>query len=57
MATFVSLLPNAALLAADAPKTITPPDSLLVDGIPPISAEVIEQVGRYTEARAAAFVD
>lgn len=43
--------------AADAPKTLTPPDSLIVDGIPPIPAEVVDQVGRYTEARAAAFVD
>lgn len=42
---------------ADAPKAITPPDSLAVDGIPPISSEVVDQVGRYTEARAAAFVD
>ncbi len=44
-------------LAADAPKTIAPPDSLIVDGIPPISTEVVDQVGRYTEARAAAFLD
>ena len=42
---------------SNAPKTITPPDSLIVDGIPPIPAELVDQVGRYTEARAAAFVD
>ncbi len=45
------------LKAADAPQTITPPDSLLVDSIPPLSSELVDQVGRYTEARAAAFVD
>ncbi len=49
--------PFWSVSAADQPKTITPPDSLIVDGIPPISTEVVEQVGRYTEARAAAFVD
>ena len=49
-----SILGGATLLAQ---KTITPPDSLMVDGIPPISTDVVEQVGRYTEARAAAFVD
>ncbi|MDQ6860565.1 MAG: S9 family peptidase [Verrucomicrobiota bacterium] len=54
---FAFLLPIAAARAADAPKSITPPDSLMVDGIPPIPAELAEQVGRYTEARAAAFVD
>ncbi|MFN2509265.1 MAG: prolyl oligopeptidase family serine peptidase [Chthoniobacterales bacterium] len=40
-----------------APNTITPPDSLIVDGIPPIPAELIDEIGRYTEARAAVFVD
>ncbi len=50
-------LPVLAASTADQPKAITPPDSLLVDGIPPISTEVVEQVGRYTEARAAAVVD
>ena len=44
--------------AADAPpKTLTPPDSLAIDGVPPIPGELPEQVGRYTEARAAAFED
>ena len=36
-------------------KTITPGDNLIVDGIPPISADIVEQVGRYTESRAATF--
>jgi dipeptidyl aminopeptidase/acylaminoacyl peptidase len=44
--------------AAEPPaKTITPGDNLVIDGIPPIPAEVIEQVGRYTESRAAAVQD
>jgi dipeptidyl aminopeptidase/acylaminoacyl peptidase len=51
----VALLPVSG--AEVAPKTLTPPDSLVVDGIPAIPAEVVDQVGRYTEARAAAFLD
>ncbi|CAA9252495.1 MAG: FIG00684568: hypothetical protein [uncultured Chthoniobacterales bacterium] len=45
--------------AADAPgaKTITPGDNLVVDGIPPIPAEITDKVARYTEARAAVFAD
>lgn len=44
--------------AADAPpKAVTPPDSLMLDGIPPIPADLPEQVGRYTESRAATFQD
>ncbi|MDQ6810103.1 MAG: hypothetical protein M3Z64_11880, partial [Verrucomicrobiota bacterium] len=48
----------SAALAADAPpKTVPVPDSLVVDGIPPIPAELAEQVGRYAESRAATFQD
>lgn len=56
---FLPLLLAAApmpLFAQDQ-KTITPPDSLLSDGIPPIPTQIVDDVGRYTEARAAAFVD
>jgi dipeptidyl aminopeptidase/acylaminoacyl peptidase len=46
------------VVAAEAPtKTLTPADNLVVDGIPPIPAELPEQVGRYTESRAAGFQD
>ncbi|MEY2492957.1 MAG: hypothetical protein QOH24_1908, partial [Verrucomicrobiota bacterium] len=46
------------VFAADPPqKTLTPPESLIVDGIPPIPAELPEQVGRYTEFRSAIFQD
>lgn len=60
------LLPLSALvatsihsLAAEAAvkPPLTPADNLVADGIPPIPADVVEQVGRYTEARAAAFLD
>ena len=46
-------------LGADAPaaKTLTPGDNLVIDGIPPLPAELVDQVGRYTEARAAGFQD
>ena len=42
------------ILAAD---NLTPPDSLVLDGVPSISSQIAEQVGRYTESRAAAFLD
>jgi dipeptidyl aminopeptidase/acylaminoacyl peptidase len=46
-------------LAADPPAKppLTPGDNLVVDGIPPIPGELPEQVGRYTESRAAGFQD
>ena len=52
---FVLCLPT---IAAEPPgKTLTPGDNLVVDGIPSIPAELVEQVGRYTESRAASFQD
>ena len=36
---------------------LTPADNLVVDGIPPIPGELPEQVGRYTESRAATMQD
>ncbi|HEX4665459.1 MAG TPA: alpha/beta fold hydrolase [Chthoniobacterales bacterium] len=54
----LSFLFPAALIAAEPTnKTLTPPDSLVLDGVPPIPAEIAEEVGRYTESRAAAFLD
>ena len=46
-------------LAADSTTKLplTPPDSLIVDGIPPIPGDMPEQVGRYTESRAALMQD
>lgn len=34
---------------------VTPADNLIVDGIPPIPAAIVEGVGRYTEFRSAAL--
>ena len=57
---FVSfLLSPICALAADPPAKppLTPGDNLVVDGVPPIPGELPEQVGRYTESRAAAMQD
>jgi dipeptidyl aminopeptidase/acylaminoacyl peptidase len=45
--------------AADPPAKppLTPADNLVINGIPPIPAELVEQIGRYTESRAATFQD
>ena len=45
--------------AADPPAKppLTPPDNLVIDGVPPIPGELPEQVGRYTESRAATIQD
>ncbi len=53
----VSVLIASHSIAADAPKSIAPPESLIIDGVPPIPGELPEQVGRYTESRAAVFQD
>jgi dipeptidyl aminopeptidase/acylaminoacyl peptidase len=47
------------VFAADPPAKppLIPPDSLIVDGIPPIPGDLPEQVGRYTESRAALMQD
>jgi len=53
------LLSPICALAADPPAKppLTPGDNLVVDGIPPIPGELPEQVGRYTESRAAGVQD
>jgi dipeptidyl aminopeptidase/acylaminoacyl peptidase len=45
------------LAAEPPPKTLNPPDNLIVDGVPPIPADLVEPAGRYTEWRAAVFQD
>ncbi|HEX8679648.1 MAG TPA: S9 family peptidase [Chthoniobacterales bacterium] len=57
VASSFSLLQPGHVAAQTEVKTIQPPDSLIVDGIPPIPSDLVHQVGRYTEARAAAFID
>jgi protease II len=51
------LSPICAMAAEQPPKTITPGDNLVIDGVPPIPADLVEQIGRYTESRAATFQD
>src|ERR1700675_3212575 len=54
----VSVFLSSVCLAAEPPpKTITPGDNLVIDGILPIPADLVEKVGRYTESRAATFQD
>jgi dipeptidyl aminopeptidase/acylaminoacyl peptidase len=56
----VSLLviPLVAFAAEPTPKPpLTPADNLVIDGVPPIPGELPEQVGRYTESRAAIVQD
>jgi len=43
--------------AEQAPKTLTPGENLVLDGVPSIPAELVEQIGRYTEFRAATVFD
>ena len=46
-----------AIAAEPAPKTLTPAENLVIDGVPPIPAELVEQIGRYTEFRTANLFD
>jgi dipeptidyl aminopeptidase/acylaminoacyl peptidase len=48
---------GGASLSAQAARTIALPDNLVADGIPPIPASLATDVRRYTDARAATFVD
>jgi dipeptidyl aminopeptidase/acylaminoacyl peptidase len=40
---------------AASPPTVQPPESLVVEGVPPIPVSLAEAVGRYTELRSAGF--
>ncbi len=50
----MSLLMMPAVVVA---QTLTPPENLVTEGIPPIPMTLPDSVNRYTEARAASFVD
>jgi dipeptidyl aminopeptidase/acylaminoacyl peptidase len=52
----VACVASSSVATAQQP-TIEPTDNLVAEGIPAIPAEVAEQVRRYTESRAASFVD
>jgi hypothetical protein len=45
----------AAAPAATKAAVVAPPDSLVLDGIPDLPAEIAEAVGRYTEFRSASL--
>ncbi|MBN9417380.1 MAG: S9 family peptidase [Candidatus Eremiobacteraeota bacterium] len=36
--------------------TVAPNENLVVEGVPPISKSLVEEIGQYTESRAAAFL-
>src|SRR3954453_11907959 len=52
-----SLCVTSAIAAEPGAKSLTPSENLVIDGIPPIPAELVEQIGRYTESRVAAVQD
>ena len=56
IATLVILLAFCAFAApaTQPPDVFQPNENLVVEGIPPIPSSLVEQVGRYTEFRAAA---
>src|SRR5690348_2719895 len=62
---FVSILLSASLMLAQAAPSGPPPaaqnfqpnSALIVEGIPPVPASVAQQADRYTQVRAAAFLD
>src|SRR3954465_10448574 len=55
---FLGTITALSLLAAEpAPKILTPGDNLVIDGVPPVPAELVEQISRYTESRVAAVQD
>ena len=43
--------------AAENPPTVAPGGNLIVDGVPPVPAEIVDKASRYGEARAALFAD
>ena len=58
LAGLVPLLAVGPLLAADSPPAVVaPPESLVLDNVPPVPADLPERAGRYTEFRAATLAD
>ena len=41
---------------AAAPAVVTPPDSLVSEGVPPVPAALVDGVRAYTESRGASFL-
>jgi dipeptidyl aminopeptidase/acylaminoacyl peptidase len=42
---------------APQPQPLTVPDSLLLDGVPALPADLPDEIGRYTDSRSAGFAD
>jgi dipeptidyl aminopeptidase/acylaminoacyl peptidase len=53
LATLIFNLLLAGAVAAQQVATITPPEQLVIDGVPPVSAALAEAAGRYRETRSA----
>jgi dipeptidyl aminopeptidase/acylaminoacyl peptidase len=53
---FATLGANASLVLAAPPAVIRPPANVVAEGVQEIPRELVEAVGRYTEARGASFV-
>ena len=49
-------LPAAAQVAQQ-PRVLAPGDNLVIDGVPPIPEQLVEEVRRYTEYRSAGLAD
>ena len=51
------LLPAAAFAADPAPGTVAPNENLVVDGVPPVPAEIAEKAEPYGNYRGATLLD
>jgi dipeptidyl aminopeptidase/acylaminoacyl peptidase len=52
---FFLFLANLPALGSEEQPTFRPNENLIVDGIPPIPASIVEKAGKYNEYRAASF--
>ena len=52
-----ALAQNAPSGPPPAPQNFQPNSALVVEGIPPVPASIAQQADRYTQVRAAAFLD
>lgn len=55
--TSLLLLLLAPLALAQAPEVVTPPDSLIVEGVPPIPRALADRASAYTDSRPAMTLD
>lgn len=57
LALLLALFAAGPLPAAEPSATVAPPESLVLDNVPPIPADLPERAGRYTEFRGATLAD